>query len=144
MPLSVGARHALDRRAAARAVQGAALAAVVRVASTSRRAIFTVIACPNIRRRKNPTGTGSLQDHTNEADRSWLQGVALAFFSQVRGGKLTELSVRGRPTVVQGPLVGAPYAGFQIRAHKPGRTEYIRSGKSYTCALSRGAPDPRW
>jgi hypothetical protein len=64
-------------------------------------------ACPSTssRHRKSPIGTGSFQDHANESERSWLQGVALAFFSQVAGSKLTEPPVHERRPVVLSLLV---------------------------------------
>ncbi len=46
-----------------------------------------IVACPSskARHRKNPIGAGSSQGHSSEAERGWLQGVALEFFSQVPG-----------------------------------------------------------
>src|SRR5260370_40686723 len=67
-----------------------------------------MFACPrscSTKHRESPVGTGSSQDHANEAERSWLQRVALEFFSRVAGGKLTELPVHERRPVVQGPFV---------------------------------------
>src|SRR5260370_11356185 len=57
-------------------VQRAACALVLKVVPTF------ASPCPSTsRHRKNSIGRGSSQDHANEAERCWLQGVALEFFS---------------------------------------------------------------
>src|SRR5260370_3888677 len=77
-------------------VRGAANALLSSVlASPTGSAIFLVASS---RHRENPIGAGSSQGHANEAERCCLQGVALEFFSQVAGGKLTEFRCTIRPS----------------------------------------------
>src|SRR5260370_8438945 len=70
-----------------------------------------MFACPrscSTKHRESPVGTGSSQDHANEAERSWLQRVALEFFSRVAGSKLTPLPVHDPHPVVYVPFASLP------------------------------------